>query len=75
MIDRVPSHGSCARCQRALGLASVKADGVWYGAVDCAEARACPFDRREALVPEAALYPRPRRHFRKRQPKELRSSA
>ncbi len=74
MVERVPASGSCARCQRSLGLASVERGGVWYGAVACAEGRACPLDVRAPAVPEPALYARPRRFFRARRPKELRAS-
>ena len=71
MIDRVPASGSCARCQRSLGLASVKVDGRWYGSQACAEGGECPLDTRAPDVPEPALYARPRRFFRRRLPKEL----
>jgi hypothetical protein len=74
MIDRVPASGSCIRCQRSLGLASVKRGGEWYGTVACAEGRACPLDERAPKVPESALYSRPRRFFRKRMPKELKAA-
>jgi len=70
-VDRVPAYGSCARCQRALGLASVKRGGRWYGAVACAEGGECPLDFRAPAVGEVALYSRPRRFFRARRPKEL----
>ena len=71
MIERVPASGSCVRCQRRLGLASVKVRGRWYGSEACAEGGECPLDAREPAVPEPALYARPRRFFRRRQPKEL----
>lgn len=74
MIERMPASGSCARCQRSLDLASVKRGGEWYGAVACAEGRACPLELRAPAVPEPALYARPRRFFRARRPKELRSA-
>jgi hypothetical protein len=70
-VERVPAYGSCRRCQRALGLASVKRDGEWYGSVACAEGGDCPLDVRDPEVDEAALYSRPRRFFRRRAPKEL----
>ena len=73
MVDRVAAARSCLRCQRSLGLASVKRGEAWYGSVDCAEGRDCPFDERAPAVAEDALYGRPRRFFRKRRPKELRS--
>jgi hypothetical protein len=72
MVDRVPSSGSCIRCQRSLGLASVKVGGEWYGSATCASGGECPLDRREPAVAEEALFSRPRRHFRRRTPKELR---
>jgi hypothetical protein len=74
MIERVPASGSCVRCQRSLGLASVKRDGRWYGNVACAEGRDCPLDVRAPAVAEPALYSRPRRFFGARAPKELNRS-
>lgn len=74
MVQHVPQSGSCFRCGRRLGLASVKRDGHWYGSLSCAEGRECPFDRRGPAVPEPALYARPRRFFRKRRPKELKAA-
>jgi hypothetical protein len=71
MTDRVPSSGSCVRCHRSLGLSSVKVRGQWYGSAGCAGGGACPLDRSEPKVSEAALYPRPRRFFGPRAPKEL----
>jgi len=75
MIDHRPANGggSCARCQASLGLASLKRDGVWYCGSDCAEGRVSATPRR-VRVPEPRLYARPLRHFRKRGPKELRST-
>jgi len=73
MVERVPASGSCIRCQRSLGLASVKRFGLWYGSVACAEGRACPLDSRSPAVGEPALYSRPRRFFAPRAPKELNS--
>ncbi|HKA15279.1 MAG TPA: hypothetical protein VKH41_09705 [Myxococcota bacterium] len=70
-MERVPASGSCIRCQRSLGLASVKRGDHWYGTVQCAEGRACPLDSRPPAVPEPALYSRPRRFFARREPKEL----
>ena len=67
----MPASGSCVRCQRSLGLASLKRGELWYGSVACAEGRVCPFETREPAVPEAALYSRPRRFFARREPKEL----
>ncbi|MGH0031926.1 MAG: hypothetical protein ACQGVC_19220 [Myxococcota bacterium] len=75
MTDHVPSSGSCVRCQRSLGLASVKVRGQWYGSMSCAEGEACPLDKSGPAVDEAALYSRPRRYFRRRAPKELRRGA
>jgi hypothetical protein len=75
MIDRVPSSGSCTRCQRSLGLASAKLHGLWYGSATCAAGRDCPLDERGPAVSEPALYARPRRFFRNRAPKELKRKA
>lgn len=74
MVDRVPAAGSCLRCLSSLGLASVKREGRWYCSVECADGRERPGDR-APKVAEEALYPRPRRFFRKRRPKELRRPA
>jgi hypothetical protein len=73
-MERVPAIGSCVRCQRALGLASVKQGGLWYCTPVCAEGLAAP-DASGPAIAEAALYARPRRHFRSRAPKELRASS
>jgi hypothetical protein len=73
-LDYVAASGSCARCGRALGLASACVDGRWYGNAECALGGPCPLDVRPPAVPEPALYPRPRRFFRPRKPKELRGS-
>ena len=75
MTDRVPSSGSCSRCQRSLGLASVKVDGVWYGSATCARGETCALEQRDPAVAEPALYARPRRFFRRRAPKELKRQA
>jgi hypothetical protein len=74
-FDRVAAAGSCARCGRALGLASAEVNGRWYGNSACASGGACPLDERAPAVAEAALFGRPRRFFRRRRPKELRSSS
>ncbi len=71
-VDRRPSSGSCAICRAALGLASVKAGGVWYCSTACAEGRPSGEERR-SVVPEAWLYPVLRRFYGKRRPIELRS--
>ena len=71
MVDRVPSSGSCVRCSRSLGLASVKVEGKWYGSASCARGGDCPLDRHEPAGEEDALYARPRRYFGCRAPKEL----
>jgi hypothetical protein len=73
-IEYVAASGSCARCGRALDLASVKVDGRWYGSPLCATDAPCPLDRHPAAVPERRLYSRPRRHLRPRFPKELKGS-
>jgi len=74
-LDRIAAAGSCARCGRALGLASAKVGERWYGNSACAGGGACPLDERAPDVAEAALFGRPRRFFRRRRPKELLSSA
>jgi len=51
-----------------LDLASVKVDGAWYCRASCAAGVAAEKER----VSEVALCNRPRRHFRRRLPKELR---
>jgi len=73
-VERVASSGSCVRCGRALGLASALVDGRWYGNAACAGEGPCALDQRPAAVPEDRLYSRPRRHFRRRLPKELRTA-
>ncbi len=75
MVERVPASGSCIRCQRSLGLASIKRGEEWYGSVACAEGRDCPFDTRDPQVDELALYSRPRRFYAQRAPKELNGTA
>jgi hypothetical protein len=76
VTDHVPASGggSCARCRRSLDLASVKVQGVWYCSPTCAEGGAVPLEP-DPSVAEGALYARPRRHFRRRLPKELKASA
>jgi hypothetical protein len=71
-VDRVAANGSCARCGRALGLASAEVDGLWYGNAACATGGPCPLDVKAPAVPERALYAVPRRLMRRRRPKELR---
>ena len=73
-VERVPSSGSCARCERALDLASAFVGGRWYGNAACATGAPCPLDQRPPAVPEPRLFCRPRRHFRRRLPKELRAA-
>jgi hypothetical protein len=70
-IERVAAAGSCARCGRALGLASAEVNGLWYGNSGCASGGACPLEEHPPAVAEAALFSRPRRFFRRRRPKEL----
>ena len=75
MIDHRPilGNGSCARCRDSLDLASMKLGGVWYCSSSCAEGRVAA-ERATPSVPEPWLYARPRRFFRARAPKELKSS-
>lgn len=68
MADPRSATGSCVRCQRLLDLASVKVEGAWYCRASCAAGVAAEKPR----VSEQALTNRPRRHFRRRLPKELR---
>jgi hypothetical protein len=56
-----------------LGLTSLKVAGVWYCSAACAEGRVGAASQR-ARVPEPWLYARPRRFFRARKPKELKST-
>ena len=74
-IDHRPisGGGSCDRCGESLGLASLKQRGVWYCSSGCAEGEVRG-EVRSFRVPEPWLYARPRRFFRKRGPKELRST-
>jgi hypothetical protein len=76
MVDHRPANGggSCARCRDALGLASVKLGDRWYCSTSCADGRV-PVEPRPPAVPEDWLYGRPRRFFRARRPKELRSGS
>ena len=75
VIDHRPASGggSCARCRASLGLASLKLAGAWYCGSDCAHGRDGA-EPRQARVPEPWLYARPRRFFRARKPKELKST-
>jgi hypothetical protein len=74
-MELVAASGSCVRCGRALDLASAKVGGRWYGNEICATGAPCPLDREEPAVPEPRLYSRPRRHLRRRLPKELRAGS
>jgi hypothetical protein len=71
-IDRRPGNGagSCAHCGASLTLASMKVNGVWYCSTACADGRSAA-GARVFRVPEPWLYARPRRHFHRRRPKEL----
>ncbi len=74
-VDHRPANGggSCARCRAALDLASLKVGGLWYCSTACADGRIVA-EPRPAGVPEAWLYARPKRFFRARKPKELRTA-
>lgn len=72
-LEMVAASGSCARCGRALDLASAKVDGRWYGNAICATDAPCPLVHEAPAVPEARLYSRPRRYLRRRLPKELKA--
>jgi hypothetical protein len=75
-FDHRPSNGggSCARCQASLGLASIQTADVWFCCSACSEDRDAVASSSRS-VPENWLYARPRRHFRRRRPKELNTSA
>jgi len=75
VIEHRPANGggSCARCRESLGLASTRVGGVWYCSAACAEDREHDASA-TARVPEPWLYARPRRFFRSRKPKELKST-
>jgi hypothetical protein len=75
MIDHRPASGggSCARCRASLDLTSVKVGDRWYCSSACAEGHPGG-DARVPAVPEPWLTARPRRFFRARKPKELRSA-
>lgn len=75
MIEHVASSGSCARCGRALDLASTCLDGRWYCSGDCALGTPGQLEDDRSLREEVRLYPRPRRFMRRRMPKELRSAS
>ena len=49
----------------------MKQDGKWFCCTSCAEGRA---PDRSSAVAEPNLYNRPKRYFKRRTPKELRSS-
>jgi hypothetical protein len=71
-IDRRPAYGggSCARCDASLTLASMKVNGTWFCSTACSDGHAAA-EERSFRVPEPWLYARPRRHFARRRPKEL----
>jgi hypothetical protein len=71
MIERVAASGSCARCGRALDLASTYVGGRWYCSGDCALGGDGQVEPDRSLRDEVRLYPRPRRFMRRRRPKEL----
>jgi hypothetical protein len=75
-VDHRPADGggSCARCRERLGLASLEVAGRWYCSTACADGHVVA-EPRPPAVPESWLYARPRRFFRARKPKELRSSS
>lgn len=73
-VDEVPASGSCARCGRALDLASTRLDGRWYCSGDCALGGDPQVEADRSLRDEVRLYPRPRRFMRRRMPKELRGA-
>jgi hypothetical protein len=76
VVELRPANGggSCARCQAALDLASVRSGDRWYCSPACAQGRPLGAGP-DLLVAEARLYHRPRRFFGRRAPKELRRRA
>ena len=74
MIEYRPAQGagSCEHCRGALGLDAVHENGRWYCCSSCARGLA---PERENALDETKLYHRPKRFFRRRLPKELRSAA
>jgi DNA-directed RNA polymerase subunit RPC12/RpoP len=75
MLEHRPANGggSCARCREKLDLASQKVADQWYCSTACAQGRIL-VEPRPPAVPEDWLYHRPRRFYRARKPKELRST-
>jgi hypothetical protein len=73
VIEHRPSSGagSCTNCLAPLDLDAVKSGGTWYCCMSCARGLA---REREGGLPEERLYHRPKRFFRARPPKELRSA-
>lgn len=69
MGEKLSAHGSCARCRASLDLASVRVGDAWYCRAACAAGDNAP---RVDAVAESALTNRPRRHYARREPKELR---
>jgi hypothetical protein len=57
------------RCRAELDLASVRIGGAWYCRAACAAGESAP---RPPAVAEEQLINRPRRHYDRREPKELR---
>jgi hypothetical protein len=75
VTDYRPANGggSCARCGASLSLASLKIDDAWYCGTACVEGRAGK-KVRAFSIPEPRLYVLPRRFYKKRRPRELRSA-
>ncbi|HEY8121809.1 MAG TPA: hypothetical protein VII78_10860 [Myxococcota bacterium] len=69
MSEKRSATGSCARCRAELDLASVRVGDAWYCRAACAEGETA---RRPAAIAAEALINRPRRHFARRDAKELR---
>ncbi len=69
MSDKRSATGSCTRCRATLDLASVRVGDAWYCRLACAAGEAV---QPPAQVSEEALINRPRRHFARREAKELR---
>lgn len=69
MSERRSATGSCARCRAELDLASLRVGDAWYCRQACAAGEAV---QRPPAVPPEALINRPRRHYARRDAKELR---
>jgi hypothetical protein len=67
--EKKSATGSCTRCRAPLDLASVRVGDAWYCRAACASGESA---QRPPAVGEEALINRPRRHYGRREAKELR---